>query len=54
MANWKGEMFKPMNFDVETVLGFVLGTCMRCYKHKLILHSINRLKQILRYITNYI
>ena len=24
------------NFDIETVLGFVLGTCMRCHKHKLI------------------
>ena len=47
-------MLKPVNFDIETVLGFVLGTCMRCYKHKLILYSINILKQILRYIINYI
>ena len=29
-------MLKPVNFDIESVLGFVLGTCMRCYKHKLI------------------
>ena len=47
-------MLKPINFDIETVLGFVLGTCMRCYNHKLILDSINILKQILRYIVEYI
>ena len=36
MGNRKGKMLKPRNFDVETDLGFVLGTFMRCYKHKLI------------------
>ena len=36
VGSWKGKMFKPINFDIETVLGFVLGTCMRCHKHKLI------------------
>ena len=54
MGSWKGKWFKPINFDVEIVLGFVLGTCMRCYKHKLILYSINILKQILGYIIKYI
>ena len=29
-------MLKPINFDIETVLGFVLGTYMRYYKYKLI------------------
>ena len=29
-------MLKPINFDVETVSGFVLGICLRCHKHKLI------------------
>ena len=54
VGNWEGKLLKPINFDIETVLGFVLGTCMRCYKHKLILYSINILKQILRYIIKYI
>ena len=36
MGSWKGKMLKPINFDIETVLGFVLGTCMRYQKHKLI------------------
>ena len=36
LASWKGKMLKPTNFDIETGLGFVLGTCMRCHKHKLI------------------
>ena len=36
VGSWKGKMLKPINFDIETVLGFVLGTCMRCHKHKLI------------------
>ena len=35
--NWvKGKLLKPINFDVEIVLGVVLRTCMRCHKHKLI------------------
>ena len=36
VGSWKGKMLEPINFDIETVLGFVLGTCMRCHKHKLI------------------
>ena len=36
VGSWKGKMLKPINLDVETILGFVLGTCMRCHKHKLI------------------
>ena len=36
VGSWKGKMLKPTNFDIETVLGFVLGTCMRCHKRKLI------------------
>ena len=36
VGSWKGKMLKPINFDIETVLGFVLATCMRCHKHKLI------------------
>ena len=36
VGSWKGKMLKPINFDIETVLGFVLGTCMRYHKHKLI------------------
>ena len=39
VGSWKGKMLKPINFDIETVLGFVLGTCMRCHKHKLIYSS---------------
>ena len=54
VGSWKGKLLKPINFDIETVLGFVLGTCMRGYKHKLILYNINILKQILRYIIKYI
>ena len=38
LGSWKGRILKPINFDIETVLGFVLGTCVRCHKHKLI-HS---------------
>ena len=30
-ASWKGKMLKPMNFDIETILMFVLGTCMGCH-----------------------
>ena len=36
MRSWKGKLLKTRNFDVETELGFVLGTCMRCHKHKLV------------------
>ena len=36
MRSWKGKWLKTRNFDVETELGFVLGTCMRCHKHKLV------------------
>ena len=57
VACWKGKMLKPINFDIETVLGFVLGTYMRCHKHKLIYKirlRIKILKQIFRYTTNYI
>ena len=35
----EGKWLKPINFDIETVFGFVLGTCMRCHKHKLEIHS---------------
>ena len=36
MRSWKGKWLKTRNFDVETVLGFVLGTSMRCHKQKLV------------------
>ena len=36
VGSWKGKMLKPINFDVEPVFDFVLGTFMRCHKHKLI------------------
>ena len=36
MRSWNGKWLKTRNFDVETELGFVLGTCMRCHKHKLV------------------
>ena len=36
VGSWKGKMLEPINFDVETILGYVLGTCMRCHKRKLI------------------
>ena len=36
VGSWKGKWLKPRNFDVETDLGFVLGTFMRRHKHKLI------------------
>ena len=29
VGSWKGKMLKPINLDVESILGFVLGTCMR-------------------------
>ena len=29
VASWKGKMPKPINFDVQTVLGVVLGTFVR-------------------------
>ena len=57
LGSWKGKMLKPINLDVETILGVVLGTCMRCHKHKLIYKvpiENKILKQILRYITSYI
>ena len=25
VGSWKGKMLKPINFDVETILGYVLG-----------------------------
>ena len=57
VGSWKGKMLKPINFDVEPVFDFVLGTFMRCHKHKLIyivpILRINIFKQILRYIINY-
>ena len=36
VASWKGKMLKPIHFDIETVLGFVLGTFVRWHIHKLI------------------
>ena len=36
VASWKGKLLKPINFDIETVLGLVFGTSIRCHKHKLI------------------
>ena len=36
VGSWKGKMLGPINFDVKTILGYVLGTCMRCHKRKLI------------------
>ena len=36
VGSWKGKMLKPINFDIETGLGFVLGTYMRCHTHKLV------------------
>ena len=36
LGSWKGKTLKPINLDVETILGVVLGTCMRCHKNKLI------------------
>ena len=35
-GKFKGKMLEPKNFDVDTILGYVLGTCMRCHKRKLI------------------
>ena len=59
VGSWKGKWLKPRNFDVETDLGFVLGTFMRCHKHKLIYKvpmkdKKHLLKQMLRYISKYI
>ena len=36
VASWIDKLLKPRNCDVETDLKFVLGTCMRYQKHKLI------------------
>ena len=35
-ANWLTNYIRETGFDVKIVLGFVLWTCMRCHKHKLI------------------
>ena len=36
VASWKGKLLKHINCDIETVLGLVFGTSIRCHKHKLI------------------
>ena len=36
VGSWNDKWLKTRNFEVETELGFVLGTCMRCHKHKLV------------------